>query len=52
MNGEAFNAYLCSQLGPTLNPVDMVICDILPAHKVAEVKALIDARGGVTLKYL
>jgi transposase len=51
MNGEAFKEYLRSQLGPTLKPGDIVICDNLPAHKVADVQALIEARGA-TLKYL
>lgn len=51
MNGEAFKEYLRSQLGPTLKPGDMVICDNLPAHKVAEVEAIIEAHGA-TLKYL
>jgi transposase len=45
MNGEAFKAYLRSQLGPTLKPGDIVICDNLPAHKVAEVQEIIEAQG-------
>jgi transposase len=36
MTGEAFKEYLRSQLGPTLKPGDIVICDNLLAHKVAE----------------
>jgi hypothetical protein len=36
---EAFKAYLRSQLGPTLKPGDIVICDNLPAHKVVKVQA-------------
>lgn len=51
MNGEAFKEYLRSQLGPTLKPGDIVICDNLPAHKVADVEAIIEAQGA-TLKYL
>ena len=51
MNGDAFKEYLSSQLGPTLKPGDIVICDNLPAHKVADVQELIEARGA-TLKYL
>jgi transposase len=51
MNGEAFKEYLRSQLGPTLKPGDSVICDNLPAHKVADVEAIIAAHGA-TLKYL
>ncbi|MGZ8902076.1 MAG: hypothetical protein ACXW0H_00850 [Methylobacter sp.] len=34
-----------SQLGPTLKPGDSVIGDNLPAHKVAEVQAIIEAQG-------
>lgn len=51
MNGDAFKEYLRSQLGPTLKPGDIVICDNLPAHKVADVEAIIEAHGA-TLKYL
>jgi transposase len=51
MTGDTFKEYCRSQLGPTLRPGDIVICDNLPAHKVAEVKELIEARGA-TLKYL
>lgn len=51
MNGEAFKTDLRSQLGPTLKPGDIVICDHLPAHKVAEVQAIIEAQGA-TLRYL
>jgi transposase len=51
MNGEAFKEYLRSQLGPTLKPGDIVICDNLPTHKVADVEAIIEAQGA-TLKYL
>jgi transposase len=51
INGDAFKEYLRSQLGPTLSPGDIVICDNLPAHKVAEVEAIIAAHGA-TVKYL
>jgi transposase len=51
MNGEAFKEYCRSQLRPALKPGDIVICDNLPAHKVTDVQALIEARGA-TLKYL
>ena len=51
MNGEAFKEYLRSQLGPTLNAGDIVICDNLPAHKVAEVQTIIESHGA-TMKYL
>jgi transposase len=51
MNGDTFKEYLRSQLGPTLKAGDIVICDNLPAHKVAEVEKIIAAHGA-TLKYL
>ena len=51
MNGEAFKEYLRSQLGPTLKAGDIVICDNLPAHKVAEVQSIIETHGA-TMKYL
>lgn len=51
MNGEAFKEYLRSQLGPTLKPGDIVICDNLPAHKVADVQSIVEAQGA-TIKYL
>jgi transposase len=51
MTGDAFKEYLSSKLGSTLKAGDFVICDNLPAHKVADVQALIEARGA-TLKYL
>ncbi|MGJ0491023.1 transposase, partial [Methylobacter sp.] len=50
MTGESFKEYLRSQLGSTLKPGDSVICDNLPAHKVAEVQAIIEAHGA-TIKY-
>ncbi len=45
MNGSAFKTYLETQLVPTLGPGDIVIADNLPAHKVAGVKQIIEARG-------
>jgi hypothetical protein len=45
MNGDAFKEYCRSQWGPTLKPGDNVIGDNLPAHKVAEVQAIIEAQG-------
>jgi transposase len=51
MNGDAFKEYLRSQLGQTLKPGDIVICDNLPAHKGADVEAIIAAHGA-TVKYL
>lgn len=51
MTGESFKEYLRSQLGPTLKPGDIVICDNLSAHKVAEVQAIVAAHGA-TIQYL
>ena len=51
MTGETFKEYLRSQLGPTLKPGDIVICDNLSAHKVAGVQAIIAAHGA-TIQYL
>jgi transposase len=39
-------------LCPTLKPGDWVICDNLPAHKVAGVGELIEATGAARLIYL
>ncbi|MGZ8222568.1 MAG: transposase [Methylobacter sp.] len=52
MNGDAFKEYLCwSRLGAHfIKTRRIVICDNLPAHKVADVKELIKARGA-TIKY-
>jgi transposase len=51
MNGKAFKEYLRSRLGPTLKPGDIVICDNLPAHKVAELQAIVAAQR-TTIQYL
>lgn len=51
MNGAIFLAYVEQVLAPTLRPGDIVVMDNLPAHKVAGVKELIEARGA-TLRYL
>ncbi len=45
MNGETFLAYLEKSLVPTLLPDDIVMMDRLPAHKVAGVRAIIEAAG-------
>jgi hypothetical protein len=45
MNGEALKEYLRSQLGPTLKSGDIVICDNLPAHKVAQVQRIVEVLG-------
>ena len=38
-------AYLSQVLGPTLLPCDVVVLDNLPAHKVAGLAELVEARG-------
>ena len=45
VNGEVFAAYLSQVLGPTLEPGDVVVLDNLPAHKVAGLAELVEARG-------
>ena len=45
MNGPAFLAYVEQVLAPTLRHGDMVVMDNLPAHKVAGVRAIIEAAG-------
>ena len=45
MNGPAFLAYVERVLAPTLTPGDTVVMDNLPAHKVAGVRAAIEAAG-------
>lgn len=51
MTGDAFKTYLKTQLVPTLKPGDIVICDNLPAHKVAGVQEIIEA-ADATIMYL
>ena len=51
MDGEAFLIYVQTCLCPTVHPGDMVIADNLPSHKVAGVRAAIEA-AGATLRYL
>ena len=43
--GEVFRAYVRCVLCPTLRPGDIVIADNLSAHKDAQSRALIEARG-------
>jgi transposase len=45
MDAVAFRAYVEYELGPSLEPGDIVILDNLSAHKDAEARALIEARG-------
>jgi transposase len=51
MNGECFLAWVEQMLAPTLRPGHVVVMDNLPAHKVAGVRQLIEARGA-KLRYL
>lgn len=51
MDGETFLAWIEQFLAPELLPGDVVIMDNLPAHKVAGVKAAIEAQGA-RLRYL
>lgn len=45
VNGTVFAAYLDQVLSTTLRPGDMVVLDNLPAHKVDDLVALVEARG-------
>ena len=45
INGDLFRAYVEQALAPTLAPGDVVIADNLGSHKVAGVRAVIEARG-------
>jgi transposase len=49
MTGPAFLAYVERVLAPTLARGDIVIMDNLPAHKVAGVRAAIEAAGAELL---
>jgi transposase len=45
MDRNAFNAYIETQLGPTLKPGDIVILDNLSVHKSAKAEAALRERG-------
>ena len=45
MNGTAFATYAQHELGPSLQPDDILIVDNLSAHKNAEARACLEARG-------
>jgi len=45
VNGNVFAASLQQVLGPTREPGDVVVLDNLPAHKVAGLAELVEARG-------
>ena len=49
VKGDVFAAYLAQVLGPTLVPGDVVVLDNLPAHKVAGLAEVVDARGAQRL---
>jgi transposase len=49
INGARFLAYVEQALAPTLRPGDIVIMDNLGAHKVAGVRAAIEAAGAELL---
>jgi len=51
MNADAFRAYVRHVLAPTPQPDDIMVMDNLPAHKAADIRALIQA-DGVRLLYL
>ncbi len=51
ISGEVFLAYVRTFLCPTLRPGDIVVADNLSSHKVAGVKAAVEATGA-TLLYL
>ena len=51
MNADAFRAYVRHVLAPTLRPGDTVVMDNLPAHKVADIRVLIE-NAGANLLYL
>lgn len=51
MDGEAFLVYLRRVLAPTFQPGDVVVMDNLLAHKVAGVRAIIEA-AGASLRHL
>lgn len=51
MNGIFFLAWVEQMLAPELRPGDVVVLDDLAAHKVAGVRAAIEARGA-ELRYL
>jgi transposase len=45
INGSVFAGYIEQCVAPTLQPGDILFMDNLPAHKVAGIEALVDARG-------
>lgn len=51
MNGAGFQLYVRTQLVPTLNEGDIVVCDNLSSHKVAGIRELVE-QAGARLVYL
>ena len=49
MTGAAFRAWVAQALAPALTPGDVVVLDNLSAHKVAGVRAAIQAAGATLL---
>jgi transposase len=49
MNGESFLVYVETVLAPSLSEGDIVVIDNLSAHKVAGVRAAIEASGAILL---
>lgn len=45
INGSVFRAWVEQHLVPTLNPGDIVVMDNLSSHKVAGIRAAIEAAG-------
>lgn len=45
MNQRTFEAYVETQLAPTLKPGDMVVLDNLPSHKSEKAAAILKERG-------
>ena len=51
MNGAIFVEYIRQCLAPTLRPGDIVVMDNLPAHKISQIREIIEAVGA-ELRYL
>ncbi|GJE44322.1 IS630 family transposase ISMex30 [Methylobacterium soli] len=49
MDGQAVRTYVADVLAPTLQPVDTVVLDNLPAHKVSSIREHIEAAGAKLL---
>jgi len=49
IDGAAFCAWVEQALAPTLEPGDIVVADNLSSHKMARVRAALEARGAIIL---